>query len=279
MNVHIDKNQILKLRKATMLGISKCREALIQANGNYDTAIELLRKEGQKIANKRANMEMHQGRIFMGVHKEKKYGIMFMLHSETDFAANSEPFIHVGETVLKIALDHHITNEKNLFAFAFTQGSLQEILLQLSGQLKENIALTNYVILEGPLVGCYLHTGSKLGAIVSLNQANIPGCNLTEVAKNVALQIVASDPIAIDAQDIPADVLKKEEEIIRAYRLKQNVGANIEMIIKKEIEKFVKENTLLPQPFIKNEKQTIADLLKQESPTLAVVAFKRMQVR
>ena len=272
----MDKKQLLALRKATMLGISKCREALVQAKGNFDKAIELLRKEGQKIANKRAGMAMSQGRLFAAIHPNNQQGIMLALSSETDFAANSALFKALGERIVKAALQHNVADKTALLSTAIDNHTIQEALVQLSGQVKENIAVKAYHVLHGNFVGHYIHTGDKIGAMVSLNKVRIAKNDIASVAIDLSIQVVVSDPIAIDGNSIPEKMLNQEQEIIAAQLEKENKPTHIlDKIKQQKVKKYIEENTLLPQPFFKNEKQTIAAVLAQADPGCRLVVERQ----
>ncbi len=275
----VTKEQLLRLRKATMLGITKCQNALQQAGGDFEQALDLLRKEGQKIANKRTRMDMAQGRIFIGTTPDHITGVLLSITSETDFVANSQPIQELGNALIQNALANNTRTKETLLQSTHNNQPIQERLTELSGQFKENIAVQHYHILDGDHVGYYLHTGNKLGAMITLQKPENLQNDLAGLANDIALQVVVSDPIAIHNDGIPQDTLNKEKEIILAQLAQQNKPAHIQdRILRQKVEKFVEDNILLTQPCIKDEQHTIRDLLLQHDPALKIGTFVRVQL-
>lgn len=277
----INREAIAALRARTQLGVARCHKALIQSQGNIEKAVELLRKEGASIASKRSGRLMSAGRVFIQVNEDKTQGVLLGLKSETDFVAKSNDLQAVGTALANQGLAQGIHTKEALLSCTYSSNATcEEEITQLAGRVGENIALSVYHHIEGPHVAHYLHTGGRIGAIVVLNTPAAPPHDIDKVGKNVAMQVVISDPIAISAAHIDPATLKREEEAILAHRAKEQRKAEAieRRIVAGQLNKFIQENILLTQPFIHDEKIAIGQYLHQIAPNLAVLAFKRVEM-
>lgn len=275
----IDKKDILKLKKITLLGLEKCQKALTEANGDFEKALQILRKQGEKIAAKRVGRTMEEGRIFAGLNADKKSGVILALGSETDFAAKSETFKTLGDALVKCALEKGFTVAEDLLAAPYGQHTFQEEITQIAGGLRENISLIDYQYIQAPVVGFYVHTGYKLGGMVALNMAECNGEALAEVARNFAMQVVISDPFSIDEKNFPEKELSNEKEAITAKLSKKALPADkIDSIVERALAKFVKENILIAQTFIQDEEKTVGEYMTAISSAIQITQFKRVQI-
>ena len=275
----MDKKAILQLKKITNLGIAKCHQALLKAKGDVDKAIQILREENKKLGAKKIGKEMPQGRLFVLLNEGKTVGVMIGLGCETDFVAKNANFKQIGRDMAKASLKHHLPTKEALLASSYKKSTFQEELLLLVGQMKENIALTHYEIMEGNLLGVYVHTGETLGAMVAMNLTQCPNYNMEQLAQEMAMQVVVSNPLAIHEKDLPADVLQSEKKVIEARIAQEGKPAHIvEKIVAGQMNKFIREQTLAYQPCINDENQLVGAYLKNIDPTITITNFKRITV-
>jgi elongation factor Ts len=273
----ITAQDINKLRQLTGSGMMDCKKALTEAEGNIEQAIELLRKKGQKIAAARADRETTEGLALVEVTPESNYGAIITLSCETDFVAKNEAFQQVALQILSLALSKRPATIEELKKLHTDGLTVEERITELIGKTGENITLGAYETLRGEVVVPYLHTGSKLAVLVALQGAQ--GEYVLTAGKDVAMQIAALNPLAIDKQGIPAAIVEKELEIARE-QAKQHAKnpAMLENIAQGRLSKFFKDHTLLNQPFVKDNSLTVAQYLTKVANGLRVTDFKRVVV-
>jgi len=273
---HISATEVQKLRKMTGAGMMDCKKALEEANGDYDKAIDIIREKGQLVAAKRADREATQGVVLAKVSSDKTHGAIVYLSCETDFVAENKDFIAFTQTILDIALSQKPANLDALKALPMEGKTVADKVTEKVGIIGEKIELAYYDQVSAAFVKDYIHPGNKLASIVGFNKAGLD----MQVYKDVAMQIAAMNPVAIDRDDVPKEKMEKEREIaLEQTRLDpKNNGkpANImERIAEGKLEKFVKENTLLNQEFIKESKQTVRQYIQSVDKDLKVTSFKR----
>ena len=274
----IDKKLLLKLRKQTSLGMQVCKKALEEANGDFDKAIDILRKQGKKIAHKKLGREIEQGAILAKNNEEQTVGVLIGLGCETDFVAKNETFMQLCDYIADVALTYRPATKDELLACQGSKETVKDEIMNLMGVVGENIALAEYHLCEGPLVGSYVHTGNKLGAIVVLNQVGDSQAKL-QAAKDMALQVVASDPLAIDAAGVSPTIIEKEQELVRKELAQDSKPEEVKQKIEQgRIKKFLERSTLLTQAFVKDESLNNQDYLKTIAPNFSVIKFKRASV-
>lgn len=273
----ITTQDINKLRQLTGSGMMDCKKALTEADGSIEKAIELLRKKGQKIAAARANRETTEGLALVDVNDQSNYGAIITLTCETDFVAKNETFKQVAHQILSLALSKRPATITELKTLPIDGITVEERITELIGKMGENITLGAYEDLSGEVVVPYLHTGSKLAVLVALQGAR--GEQVLEAGKDIAMQIAALHPIAIDKQEVPTHIVDKELEIARE-QAKQDAKnpAMVENIAQGRLSKFFKDHTLLNQPFVKDNSLTVAQYLVKVASGLTVAAFKRVLV-
>ncbi len=273
----ITAQDINKLRQLTGSGMMDCKKALTEAEGSIDKAIELLRKKGQKIAAARADRETTEGLALVSVNDQSNYGAIITVSCETDFVAKNETFQQVAHQILSLALSKRPATIEELKKLLIDGITVEERITELVGKMGENITLGAYETLSGEVVAPYVHTGSKLAVLVALEGAK--GDQVLAAGKDVAMQIAALHPIAIDKQDVPKAIVDKELEIARE-QAKQDAKnpAMLENIAQGRVSKFFKDHTLLNQPFVKDNSLTIAQYLAKMAAGLTVTAFKRVVV-
>lgn len=265
--------EVNKLRKTTGAGMMDCKKALVEADGDFDKAIEILRKKGQKVAAKRADRESSEGAVIAKVNDDATKGVIISLNCETDFVAKNDDFVKLAHKIAEIA--RHANSKEELLASDF-DGSLtvQEKLIEQTGVIGEKIEIGAFKTLEAPYVGSYIHAGNKIAVITGLS-ANVEGADV--VAKDVAMQAAAMNPIALDEAGIDQEIIDKEIEIAKdQLRQEGKPEAMLENIAKGKLKRFFKDNTLVNQAFIKDNKISVAEYVKTLGEDVKVVGFERV---
>lgn len=275
---NITAQDINKLRKITGVGMMDCKQALIEAEGDFDKAIQILRKKGQKIASKRADRETNEGITLAQVNQDATKGFCFLLGCETDFVARSEDFINAANIIMQTIISNNYKNLDELLEAKIPNKSItiKELIDELLSKIQEKIILTQYHYVEGDYVYAYVHHNKRISTLVAFNK-KVNG--IEEAAKEIAMQIAAMAPMALDENSIPNDILEKEREIAIEQSRLQNIPENkLEMVVKGKIQKFINENTLLNQPLLINEKITVRQYLKSIDKDLSITQFVRVSV-
>ncbi len=267
--------EVSKLRKVTGAGMMDCKKALQEANGNFDKAIEIIRKKGQAIANKRADREAGEGVILAKTNKGATLGAMIMLNCETDFVAKNEDFIKFAESILDKTIQENPDDLEKLLKLEIDGNTIADKIIGYIGIIGEKLNLTYYSKVESPQVYTYIHPGNKLATIVGFNK--VAG---GQAGKDIAMQIAAMNPVAIDKEDVSQEVIDKEKEIGREQARREGKPENIlDKIAEGKLNKFFKESTLLNQEFTKDSKKTIRQYLQEVDNELKVIAFKRYSLK
>lgn len=270
---NITAADVSKLRKMTGAGMMDCKNALQEAAGDFDKAIEIIRKKGQAVASKRAGREASEGVVL--AKSAGNFGAMIVLNCETDFVAKNDDFVKTAESILDAALKEKPGDLDQLKSISVDGKVVNDIVIEKIGIIGEKLDLSYYAKIEAGTVVAYIHPGNKLASLVGFNQGEIE----EQVGKNVAMQIAAMDPIAIDETDVPSEIREKELEIGREQARKEGKPENIiDRIAEGKLKKFYKDSTLLNQDFIKDNKMTIRDYLKSVDAGLAVTAFNRFSL-
>lgn len=265
---------VQKLRKATGAGMMDCKKALQEAGGDFDGAVEIIRKKGQAIANKRADREAGEGNVLAKV--VGNYGALISLNCETDFVAKNEDFIKFSTTILDLALDKKPSDLEALKALPMGDKSVEDTIVEQSGIIGEKLELAYFDSIEAEKVQAYNHFGNNLATLVGFSKADVD----EQVAKDVAMQIAAMSPVAVDKDDVPEEVIAKERKIGREKALDEGKPENIvDRIAEGMVNKFLKENTLLNQEFTKDSKKTVGQYIKEADKDLKVTGFKRFSVK
>ncbi len=262
-----------KLRKMTGAGMMDCKNALVEAEGDFEKAVEILRKKGQKVAAKRADRESTEGVVVAKINDDKTHGVLISLNCETDFVAKNEDFIKLANQFGDIALNYN-TKEEFLKAPFDDKISVEEKLVEQTGVIGEKLEIGDFQTLDAAYLDSYIHSNKKIGTLVGFNKA-VEG--IEEIAHDVAMQVAAMAPIALDENSVPQEIVQKELEI--AMEQLKNEGKPehmLEKIAQGKLKKFFKENTLVNQAFIKDNKKTVADYVKSLDPELKVTGFKRV---
>jgi len=268
----INAADVAKLRKATLAGMMDCKRALEEAGGDFDKAVEIIRKKGQAVANKRADREATEGVVLSDVTSNGKTGVIIVLNSETDFVAKNAEFIGFANKILALALDKQPADLDQLKALSMEGTTVGEKVVEHIGIIGEKLDLSYYGKVDAPHVQAYVHPGNRLATLVGFNKAGVD----SQVYKDIAMQVAAMAPVAIDKDNVPQKIIDQELEIGREQaRLDGKPEAMLDKIAQGKLGKFFKENTLLNQDFIKENKQTVAQFLKSKDKDLTVTDFKR----
>ncbi len=266
--------EINKLRLQTGAGMMDCKKALEASNGDFEGAIDYLRKKGQKVAALRNEREAKEGAVIALTSSDAKTGIAICLNCETDFVAKNENFVGFATQIANAALTNQPATIEELLNCQIDGLSIADRITEQVGRIGEKISLSKYEKVQGEVVVPYIHMGNKLGVLVSMNK-NI--AESTEIGKDLAMQIAAMNPVAVDKADVPMDVVNREMEIAREKAIQEGKPANIvDKIASGTVEKFYKESTLLNQFFVKDGNKTVADYLKGIDKDLKVNLFKRV---
>jgi len=272
----IQTSDIGKLRKVTGAGIMHCKKALQESGGDFDSAIEIIRKKGQAIASKRADREASEGVVLAKVSPEQNKGFMIVLNCETDFVAKNEKFINLAVSILDQAIENNPDNLEGLKQLIINNTSVNDLISEQTGIIGEKLDLSYFDKIEDKKVIAYIHPGNQLATLVGINLADVD----LQVGKDIAMQVAAMNPIAVDKEQIPKDIIDKEIEIGKEQAKQEGKPEQIlEKIAMGKLNKFFKENTLLNQEFIKENKKSIRQYLQEYNKDLNVSGFKRFSLK
>jgi elongation factor Ts len=268
----ISASEVNKLRKNTGAGMMDCKKALQEADGDFDKAIEIIRKKGQAVANKRADREATEGVVLADTNSDSTFGALVVLNCETDFVAKNENFVALTRSILELAINNKPADLDGLLALPLNDKIVADVVTEQVGIIGEKIELSAYEQVSADQVISYIHPGNKLATIVGFNKV-VPDI---QVAKDIAMQVAAMNPVAVDKENVPADVIEKEKEIGKEQARQEGKPENIlDKIAEGKLNKFFKENTLVNQEFIKESKVTVEQYLKNVDKDLKVTEFKR----
>ncbi|MGW9685231.1 translation elongation factor Ts [Flagellimonas sp. 2504JD1-5] len=264
--------EVNKLRKATGAGMMDCKNALVEADGDFDKAIEILRKKGQKVAAKRADRDSSEGAAIAKVNADNSAGVIISLNCETDFVAKNESFVTLANDLADLALS--FDNKDAFLDASFNGMTVAEKLTEQTGVIGEKIEIGGFEKLNAPFVGSYIHAGNKIATLVGLSAA-VDGA--AAAAKDVAMQAAAMNPVALNEEGVDQSVIDKEIEIAKdQLRQEGKPEAMLDNIAKGKLKRFFKDNTLVNQAFIKDSKQSVAQYVKSVDSSLEVTGFSRV---
>ena len=271
----ISAADVAKLRKITLAGMMDCKTALEESNGDFDKAIEIIRKKGQAVANKRADREATEGVVLAKVTTDGKFGALTVLNSETDFVAKNAEFISLATKILDLALAKKPASLDELKALPLENSTVEGKIIEFVGIIGEKLSLSYYEKVEAPFVQAYIHPGNKLATITGFSKAGLD----IQVYKDVAMQVAAMSPVAVDKNDVPESVIAQEIEIGKEQARRDGKPEEmLEKIAQGKLTKFYKESTLLNQEYIKDNKLTIRQYLQSVDKSLTVSSFKRFNL-
>ncbi|MDA0678233.1 MAG: translation elongation factor Ts [Bacteroidetes bacterium] len=269
---NITAADVNKLRQTTGAGMMDCKKALVEAEGDFEKAIEVLRKKGQKVAANRADRESTEGAAMALVNEAKTKAVAITLNCETDFVAKNDSFVELANQIAAIALT--VSSKEELLNASFGSLSVADKLIEQTGVIGEKIEIGSFETLEAPFIGSYIHAGNKIATIVALSA---PVSGAEEAAKNVAMQAAAMNPVALDKEDVDQSIVDKEIEIAKEQlRQEGKPEAMLDKIAVGKLERFFKDNTLVNQDYIKDNKLSVAAYVKSVDASLTVTGFRRV---
>jgi len=268
----ISASDVGKLRRQTGSGMMDCKKALIEANGDFDQAVDILRKKGQKVAAKRADRQATEGVVIAKNNSDNKKAVLISLNCETDFVAKNEDFIKIAHNILDKAVSENLASSEDLNSMLLDEGmTVAEKVLEQTGVIGEKIEVSAQVI-EDVQVSSYVHAGNRLATLVAFNKSVDH-----QVARDIAMQVAAMSPIAVDKNNVDQETIDRELEIAKDLARQEGKPEQmLEKIAQGRLNKFFKENTLLNQAFIKDGKKSVAQYLQEHSDDLSVTCFKRV---
>jgi elongation factor Ts len=271
----ISAADVNQLRKMTGAGMMDCKKALQETNGDFEAAIDFLRKKGQKISANRADREAAEGAVIAKTSTDNTVGVVIELNCETDFVAKNDEFVALANEVASIALANKPADLEALKSLNIGDVTIGERLLSEMGKIGEKIEVSNYEILEGPSVVAYIHAGNRIGVLVVMNQSASNA--ITDAGKDAAMQVAAMFPVAVDKDDVDSSIIERELEIGKEQaRAEGKPEEMLEKIAQGKLNKFFKESTLLNQDFVKDSSKTVGKMLDDTSKGLKITKFKRV---
>lgn len=273
----ITAQDVNKLRQMTGAGMMDCKKALTEAEGDFEKAVDILRKKGQKVSASRADRETKEGVVATRVTENGAKGTLLSLTCETDFVAKNEEFGAFANTLIDIAVANGAASKDAVLALPFENITIAEKIIEMTGKIGEKIDISHFEIITAETVVSYVHSNGKLGVLVGL--VNTSGTDVEEAGKDVAMQIAAMNPVAVDKDGVDASTIEREIEIGKEQaRAEGKPEEMLEKIAMGKLQKFYKESTLLSQQFVKDSSKSIAQYLDGVSKGLTVNAFKRISI-
>lgn len=272
---NITAAEVNNLRKMTGAGMMDCKKALIESEGDVEKAIDILRKKGQKIAAKRADKAASEGVVLSATNKVGNFGAVVMINCETDFVAKNQDFIDFTRSVLDVAIENEAKNADELNALPLNGLSVAEQISDQMGKIGEQIKLGGYEVIEASKTFAYIHQGNRLATVLGLNMAD----GIDQIGHELAMQVAAMAPVAVDKGDVDQAIIDKEKEIgMDQARQEGKPEEMLEKIAMGKVGKFLKENTLLNQVFVRDGKKIVRDYLAETDKDLTVTGFKRLML-
>jgi elongation factor Ts len=272
---NITAADVNKLRKMTGAGMMDCKKALVEAEGDFEVAIDVLRKQGQKVAAKRADREASEGAVLAACNADNTRGTIINLNCETDFVAKNDSFVALASDILKVAVAHNPASLADLLALPFDDKmSINEKLVEQTGVIGEKLEISSFEVVEAPYVSFYIHAGNRLATLVGLNHT------AEEAGKNVAMQAAAMSPIALKRDEVSQEAIDRELEVGKELARQEGKAEDmLEKIALGRLNKFFKESTLEEQEYIKDSKLSVSQYLKSVNKDLSLTAFRRVALQ
>ena len=275
--MNITAADVNKLRQMSGAGMMDCTKALQETEGDFDKAIDYLRKKGQKVAGKRADRDANQGFVVAKTTPDHTYGAVIMVNCETDFVGKTEEFIKFSKDLLDLGLSKRVHTAADLLPMSLGTTTVEEKLNELLGKTGEKIQIAHYEVIEAPVVFAYNHFGNRLATVVGLSRKDSK--NVLEIGHELAMQVAAMSPVAVDKDNVTQEVIDRELEIGKDMARQEGKPEEmVEKIAQGKLQKFFKEMTLLNQDFIKDTKKTVRQYIAENDKDLAVTGFQRLQL-
>jgi elongation factor Ts len=273
----ITASDVNKLRQQTGAGMMDCKNALVEANGDFEAAVDILRKKGQKVAAKRGENEASEGLVFAQTSADNKVGVLLTLNCETDFVAKNDTYRNFVQSLVDIAMNNLPATAEELKGLKYDDKlTVEEKITEQVGVIGEKLDLSGYAVVKGDTVVAYNHPGNQLATLVALNKG---GESVAEAGRQVAMQVAAMNPIALNKDGVDARTIEREIEVGKELAIQEGKPADMaEKIAQGRLTKFFKENTLLSQEFIRDNKVTVEQFLDSTENGLTVTEFKRFSL-
>jgi elongation factor Ts len=276
MSVQITAADVNKLRQQTGAGMMDCKKALTEANGDFEAAVDYLRKKGAKVAASRQDRDSNEGVVIAKATADGKRGVVIELNCETDFVAKNTDFVALGNKFADLAIEKNPATLEELLALEVDGAKVSDIIIENTGKIGEKIGISKFETVTGEKVVPYIHGNYRLGVLVALNQ-DVAGVD--EAGKDVAMQIAAMNPVALDKDGVDSTTIERETEIAKEQiRAEGKPEAMVEKIAAGKLNKFYKDNTLLNQEFVKDSSKDVRKFLNDTANGLTVTSFKRVQL-
>jgi len=274
--VQITAADVNKLRQQTGAGMMDCKKALTEANGDFEAAIDYLRKKGAKVAASRQDRESNEGVVIAKTTADGKRGVIVEFNCETDFVAKNADFVAFANSIADLAIEKNPASLEELVNLDLNGEKLSDTIISQTGKIGEKVGVSKYESITGEKVIAYIHGNYRLGVLVALSSNP---ASAEEVGKDVAMQIAAMNPVAIDKGDVDAKTIERELEIAKdVIRAEGKPEEMVEKIAAGKLNKFYKDSTLLNQEFVKDSSKTVSQFLNDVEKGLTVTAFKRVQL-
>jgi elongation factor Ts len=275
--MNITAADVNKLRQMSGAGMMDCKKALQETEGDFDKAIDYLRKKGQKVAGKRADRDANQGYVVAKTTGDNTYGAVIMVNCETDFVGKTEEFIKFSKDILELGLVNRVHVIADLMPLSLGSTTVEGKLNELLGKTGEKIQIAHYDVIEAPVVFAYNHFGNRLATVIGLSKNDAK--NIMEIGHELAMQVAAMSPVAVDKENVTQEVIDRELEIGKDMARQEGKPEEmVEKIAQGKLQKFFKEMTLLNQDFIKDTKKTVRQFIADNDKDLIVTGFKRLQL-
>lgn len=270
--------EVNKLRSQTGAGMMDCKNALVESNGDFEQAIDILRKKGQKIAAKRGDNEAKEGLTISHVNQDGKEGVILLLNCETDFVAKNDSFVNFVQSIVDVAIKNLPNTAEELKALRYDDKlTVEEKIIEQVGVIGEKLDLAKYQRISAEKVVAYNHPGNQVATLIGLNSGS---SEAEDAGKQVAMQVAAMSPIALDKTGVDAKTIERELDIAKELAIQEGKPAEMaDKIAQGRLNKFFQENTLLSQPFVRDNKLTVQDFLTSTEKELTVTVFSRLALR
>jgi elongation factor Ts len=278
MSVNITAADINKLRQQTGAGMMDCRKALVESNGDFEEAIDYLRKKGQKVAALRSDREAKEGVVIAKTTDDNKTGFILTLACETDFVSKNDEFVAFAKSIMDVAVTNNVKSIEELNTLPLDSATVADKVNEQVAKIGEKISITRFERIESESVAAYIHGSYRMGVLVGLNKNSE---KLLEAGKDVAMQIAAMNPVAVDAASVPAETIERERSIVTEQitadpKMAGKPADMIAKIAEGKLNAFFKEQTLTAQAYVKDSSKSVGDYLKSIDPELKVLSFKRV---
>ena len=271
MSTAITAADINKLRQATGAGMLDCRKALTESGGDFESAIDWLRKQGQKVAAKRSDREAKEGVILAKTTADNKSGIVLCISCETDFVSKNADFVAFAQSIMDAAITNNVTSAEALYAVSIDGAVVSDLINDKLASIGEKIEISKFERIEAPFVASYIHGTNRMGVLVGLTH------EAEEAGKDVAMQIAAMNPLGVDESSLSPETIEREKNIaIEMIKAEGKPAEMAEKIAAGKMNKFFKDNTLMAQAFVKDGNQSVQGYLKSINADLKVTEFKRV---